>query len=75
MAGQELIQMGLLQGKLEGKREGKLEGKREGRIETALNLLKMGLLTDEQIAKAANLRSDEVKKLRQKLGLRKGREK
>ena len=85
VAGQELIQMGLLQGKQEGKREGKLEGKREGKLEgkregklegrteTALNLLKMGVLTDEQIAKATNLSIAEVKKLRQKLMGRKGR--
>ncbi|MGE0086752.1 MAG: DUF2887 domain-containing protein [Desulfococcaceae bacterium] len=78
VAGQELIQIGLLQGKLEGKKEGKKEGKLEGkkegklegRTETALNLLKMGLLTDEQIAKATKLRSAEVKKLRQKLRLK-----
>ena len=34
--------------------------------EAALNLLKMGLLTDEQIAKATNLSLGEVKKLRLK---------
>ncbi|MGE0085454.1 MAG: hypothetical protein AB7S75_13650 [Desulfococcaceae bacterium] len=67
VAGQELIQIGLLQGKLEGKLEGKTE--------TALNLLKMGLLTDAQIAKATNLSSAEVKKLKVKLGSRIGRKK
>jgi len=55
VAGQELIQIGHLQGK----------------NETAFNLLKMGLLTDEQIAKATNLGLGEVKKLRQKLRGRK----
>ncbi|MEZ4524619.1 MAG: hypothetical protein R2941_01690 [Desulfobacterales bacterium] len=54
MAGQELIQIGHVQGKME----------------TALNLLKMELLTDEQIAKATNLRPDEVKKLKRKLEIR-----
>ncbi len=50
VAGQELIRIGHIQGK----------------TETALNLLKMGLLTEEQIAKAANLSLGEVKKLRLK---------
>ncbi len=59
VAGQELIQIG----HIEGKKEGKLEGK----TETALNLLKMGLLTEEQIAKVTNLTPAEVKKLKVKL--------
>ena len=63
VAGQELIQMGLLQ------------GKQENKTETALNLLKMGLLTDDQIAKATNLSLGEVKKLRQKLPVKRGRKK
>jgi len=50
-----------------------LQGKQENKTETALNLLKMGLLTDEQIAKATNLGLGEVKKLRQKLRGRRGR--
>jgi len=40
---------------------------------TALNLLKMNILTMEQIAQATNLSIAEVKKLRQKLRGRRGR--
>jgi predicted transposase YdaD len=55
VAGQELIQMGML------------KGRKEGRKETALNLLQMKLLTAEQIAKATGLRLSEVNKLKQKM--------
>ncbi|MGE0085450.1 MAG: DUF2887 domain-containing protein [Desulfococcaceae bacterium] len=65
VAVQELLQLTVLKGKEEWKKEGKTE--------TALNLLKMGLLTDAQIAKATNLSSAEVKKLKVKLGSRIGR--
>ncbi len=39
----------------------------EGKKETALNLLKMNLLTEEQIAKTTGLRPAEIKKLKLKL--------
>jgi len=71
VAVQELLQLTVMKGKEEWKRE----GKKEGKTETALNLLKMGLLTDEQIVKATSLAPAEVKKLKQKLGIRKSRKK
>jgi len=61
VAGQELIQIGHLQ------------GKQENKSEITLNLLKMGLLTEEQIAKATNLSLEEVKKLRLKMRGRRGK--
>ena len=42
---------------------GKREGKREGKIETAKNLIKMGL-TNEQISEATKLKMSDIEKLR-----------
>ncbi|MEE4358404.1 MAG: hypothetical protein V2I97_18175 [Desulfococcaceae bacterium] len=42
---------------------------------TALNLLKIGLLTDEQISLATGLSPDDVKKLRRKIHVRGSRKK
>ena len=47
----------------EGREEGRLEGSRQKAIEAAKNLLKMKLLTVEQIAQAAGLSVETVKSL------------
>lgn len=47
--------------------EAKREGREEGRGEVAQNLIKMNLLTDEQIAVASGLTEAEVKALRDEL--------
>lgn len=49
----------------EGEKKGKKEGKKEGREETAQNLLSMGVLTIEQIARAAGLSVAEVERLQE----------
>ena len=56
------IAEGLEKGKEEGKKEGLAEGERKKAIETAKNLLTIGL-TIEQISKATGLIIDEVKLL------------
>jgi len=47
----------------EGKIEGRIEGIKENAVETAKNLIKMGLLTFEQIAQATKLPVEQVKEL------------
>ena len=51
------------EGKIEGKIEGRIEGIKENAVETAKNLIKMGLLTFEQIAQATRLPVEQVKEL------------
>ena len=47
-----------------GREEGLEEGREEGRVETALELIKMSILTDQQIASASRLSLQEVAKLK-----------
>ena len=69
----EGIQEGRLEGRQEGKLEGRLEGRQEGRLEgfadgvmqTAKNLLDMGLSV-ENISKATGLSCEEIEKLKVK---------
>ena len=56
--------IGIKKGKKEGRKEGKREGKREGKKEMAKNLLLLGVLTEEQIADAAELNVDEIRRLK-----------
>lgn len=64
---------GIQEGRLEGRQEGKLEGRQEGRLEgfadgvmqTAKNLLDMGLSV-ENISKATGLSCEEIEKLKVK---------
>ena len=67
------------EGRKEGREEGRKEGREEGRsagiieganskaVETAQNLLKMGLGSPEQISAATNLSIEEVLEIKQKL--------
>ena len=52
----------------QGKEEGKLEGKLEGINEMILSFLKLGKFSIEDIAKAASVSIDYVKKLAEQLG-------
>ncbi len=51
----------------EGMKKGILAGERKKSVETAKNLLKMNLLTVEQIATATQLSIDEVLKIKQEI--------
>ena len=61
---------GMAQGKAEGmaqgRAEGKAEGKAEGRVETARNLLQMGLELDK-ISQATQLSLDEIKTIKARM--------
>jgi len=61
---------GLEEGKLQGLEEGKLQGLEEGKLknskDTAINLIKMNVLSFEQIAEAVNLSLEEVKEIAEK---------
>lgn len=61
---QQGIQQGMQQGRLEGMQQGRLEGIQQGQRETARNLLRLGLLTDEQVAEAADLSIEQVRALK-----------
>ena len=54
---------GKIEGRIEGKMEGRIEGIKENAVETAKNLIKMGLLTFEQISQATKLPVEQVKEL------------
>ena len=56
-------QKGRQEGRHEGRQEGRQEGRHENARETAINLLKLGALTEEQIAQTTGLSLDEVKAL------------
>ena len=56
-------QEGILEGRQEGILEGRQEGRQKGIVETASNLLQMGL-SIEQIIKATNLSKEDIEKLR-----------
>lgn len=47
-----------------GRQEGRQEGEQLGIQKTARNLLKLGVLSNEQIAEATGLAVDEIAKLR-----------
>ena len=59
---------GLKEGRMEGLKEGHTEGHKEGRMETqretALKLINMNILTDEQISEASGLSLAEIVDLR-----------
>ncbi len=67
-ARREGLQEGLQEGRLEGRQEGEEIGLQKGQhlkaINTARNLLKLGVLTNEQIAQSTGLSVAEVEKLR-----------
>lgn len=52
------------EGLQEGRQEGRQEGEKQGIEKTARNLLKLGVLSDEQIAEATGLAVDEIARLR-----------
>ena len=54
----------LQEGRQEGRKEGRQEGRQEAARDTAINLLKLGVLPDEQIAQVTGLPLDKVKALR-----------
>ena len=58
-------QKGRKEGRQEGRKEGRQEGRQEGQRLTAINLVRLGLLTDEQIAQTTGLPLDEVKALQE----------
>ncbi|QTA81935.1 Putative transposase, RpnA-like [Desulfonema limicola] len=64
---EEARNLGMKEGFKKGEKEGKKEGKKEGRKETAINLLKMKLLTEEQIAQASGMNVKEIEKLKYEL--------
>ena len=53
--------------KREGRKEGIVEGRQEKAVETVRNLLKMNVLSLEQISQATNLPLDEIQKLAEKI--------
>jgi predicted transposase/invertase (TIGR01784 family) len=46
------------------RQEGRQEGQLEAKQQTARNLIKLGVLSDEQIAEAIGLAVDDIAKLR-----------
>ena len=52
-----------------GKDEGRLEGQHNARIESAENLIKMNILTLEQISEATGLSLEEVEELAKKINV------
>ena len=54
------------EGLAEGEKAGLEQGERKNAVKTAENLLKMNLLTPEQIAKAVELPLGEILKLKKK---------
>ena len=63
------LQQGIAEGRAEGIAEGRAEGKAETSVETAKNLLKMNVITHEQIAQATNLSVDDVHKLAEEIAV------
>jgi predicted transposase/invertase (TIGR01784 family) len=51
----------------EGEIKGKVKGKIEGKIEGAKNLIKLQVLTDQQIADSMELKLEQVKQLKETL--------
>ncbi|MCK0744890.1 hypothetical protein [Chromohalobacter nigrandesensis] len=58
------LEKGLEKGRQEGLQEGRQEGQLEARQATARNLIKLGVLSDEQIVEATGLTVAEVQELR-----------
>ena len=56
--------------KEEGKAEGLLEGQQQKAIEAAINLLKMGKLSPEEISQAQGLSLEKVLKLQEEIKVR-----
>ncbi|MFC2993581.1 hypothetical protein [Halomonas tibetensis] len=56
--------LGLEKGRQEGLQEGRQEGQLEANQETARNLIRLGVLSDEQIAEATGLAVADVQALR-----------
>lgn len=56
----KLMEKSKEEGIAEGLAEGKLEGLAEGKIESAHNLLKLGKLTNEEIAEVTGLSLDQI---------------
>ncbi len=54
---------GRAEGRAEGRNEGRAEGRNEGKTETAVSLIKMGLLSYENISLATGLSLEEIEKL------------
>jgi len=50
-----------------GKEEGRLEGMQEGKESTAINLLKLGKLTREEITQIIDLTLEQIEHIAQKL--------
>jgi predicted transposase/invertase (TIGR01784 family) len=48
------------QGELRGEQRGEQRGERKGKIETAINLIKMGVLTIKQIAQSTGLTEEDI---------------
>ena len=57
---------GRAEGMAQGRAEGKAEGKAEGRVETARNLLQMGLELDK-ISQATQLSLDEIRTIKARM--------
>ena len=62
---QSIEEVGIEKGIDIGREEGIDKGIDKGRKETARNLLLLNVLTEEQIAQAANLSIEEVRQLKQ----------
>ncbi len=62
-AKEEGEQLGLKRGREEGEQLGLEKGREEGRVETVKNLLKLNVLSIEQISQAAGLTVEEIKNL------------
>ena len=60
---EEGLAKGLTEGRAEGQKEGRKEGRTEQALETAKKLLKIGLLSYEQIAESTNLSIKQIEEL------------
>lgn len=58
---------GYIEGKREGEREGEKEGRKRAKNDTAKNLMLLGILTDEQIARATEMSVEDVRQLKAEL--------
>ncbi len=62
---EEAREIGRTEGKAQGLKEGLSKGIAEGKTETAIKLIKMNLLSSEQIASATQLPLEEVNRLKE----------
>lgn len=58
------LEEGIKEGKKEGHKEGFLEGSKQAYIETAKELLKMGTMSNEEIAKVTKLSIEEINEIK-----------